>query len=75
MSYTEIAKFFLKEYATALGNNGCNDFDLEKLIPNIEQRRLFVKEYHEWNGDPYDFDPNYLELPDFAVVAFVGSKL
>ena len=34
----------------------------------------FVRAYHDWNGDPEEFDPNHLHLPNFAVVEFLASK-
>ena len=66
---------FLHRYADNLGDRGCNDFDMEAMIPDVKERRLFIKDYHDWNGDPEEFDPEYLELPDFAVVGFLAHRL
>ena len=66
---------FLRDFADDLGNRGCNDFDLKAMIPDEIERRDFVRECREWNGDPEEFDPNFLELPDFAVVGFLAHKL
>jgi len=69
------AASLLKMYADELGTHGCNDFDLAYMLPNAEERKHFVKEYHDWNGDPEEFDPDNLNLPDFAVVGFLAHRL
>ena len=58
------------------GGHICND------VPNkfykgwtIEERKQFVKEYHEWNGDPEEYDEDHLHLPDFAIMAFLADKI
>ncbi len=57
-------------------NNGCNDVPEEFYADwTIEERKNFVKEYHEWNGDAYEYDPEYLDLPDFALMSFMADKL
>jgi hypothetical protein len=33
------------------------------------------KEYHEWNGDPEEFNPRFLALHDYAVMSFLAHKL
>lgn len=67
----------LLEYATdQISNKGCNDVD-EKLYSNWtkEERIKFVKEFHEYNGDPENFDEDFLRLPDFAILGFLKHKL
>jgi hypothetical protein len=71
----EAAAGFLRRYSTYLGSRDCNDFDLALMIPNKYERRQFVKDCHEWNGDPEEFDPEDLSLPDYAVVGFLAHKL
>lgn len=58
------------------GNHGCNDVS-DKVWEgwSIEQRRQFVKEYHQYNGDPEEYDPNFLHLPDYAIMGFLAYKL
>ncbi len=65
---------FLNEYSDELGNNGCNDW---KFPPEWSQseKETFVKEYHDYNGDPQEFDLTNLNLPDFAVASFLAYKL
>jgi len=57
-------------------NHCCNDVD-EKVYRSWtpEERKQFVKEYHEWNGDPEEYDENFLYLPDFAIMDFLAYKL
>lgn len=58
------------------GNHRCNDVD-ESYFEGwtIEERRQFVKEYHEYNGDPEEYDENYLYIPDYALMDFMAHKL
>jgi hypothetical protein len=39
------------------------------------ERRAFVREYHDYNGDPEAADETLVRLPDFALLAFVAHKL
>lgn len=65
----------LEDKAERLSVNCCNDFELDQMIPDIDERTKFVKEYHVWNGDPDEFDPKFLELPDFAIARFMADRL
>ena len=72
----ELAAHWLHEASDVFGNHGCND------VPNdvwkdwtLEERQTFVKEYHAWNGDPAEYDPKWLHLPDFAIMSFLAHKL
>ncbi len=65
---------FLKEYSSRLGNDGCNDWS----FPNswtVQEKEEFVKHYHAWNGDPEEYSPKRLVLPNFAVVGFLAHKM
>lgn len=55
----------------------CNDFSLAVIIPDLEERRALVREYHEWNGDPEELDPNgtYEFHNDAALMHFLGQWL
>jgi hypothetical protein len=57
-------------------NHGCNDVE-DSFFDGwtIEERQAFVKEYHEWNGDPGGYHPDFLHLPDFAIMSFLADKL
>ena len=66
----------LKISSNEFSNHGCNDVD-ESIYEdwNIEERREFVKEIHEWNGDPECYDENFLHTPDWVLMSFLASKL
>ena len=72
----ELVVCILKEFSSQLADKVCNDTD-EALFKNwtVEERHKFVRKYHTWNGDPEEFDPNDLHLPDYAIVAFLGDLL
>ena len=71
-----LAVHFLTEYKSELAQNCCNDID-KKLFSEwtIEERQQLVKEYHEWNGYPEEYDPDHLNLPDFCLVSLLAHKL
>lgn len=72
----EMLAKFIDLAADELGNNGCNDVD-ESFYDgwSVEERQEFVKEFHDWNGNPQDYDPEYLDLPDFAIMRFLKDKI
>lgn len=72
----ELAAKMLEEAADKMGNAGCNDVE-ESFWEGWtkEERQTFVKEYHEWNGDLCEYDPEFLELPDYAIADFLAYKL
>ena len=69
-----LVKRFLKEHADVIGNRCCNDWDFPEDWTH-EEKVQFVREYHEWNGDPEEFDEKFLHLPDFAVVEFLAHRI
>lgn len=69
-----VAASMLEEASSSLGNKRCNDWDFPDSWTHIEKLE-FVKDYHEYNGDPEEFDVRYLRLPDFAVASFLAHKL
>lgn len=72
----ELASTMLEMASEVFGNHGCNDMDEDVWDGWTEkQRQKFVKEYHEFNGDPEEYDPDFLELPDYAVMEFLAHKL
>ena len=57
-------------------NHGCNDVgDSTYEGWSLEERQQFVKEFHEWNGDPEDFDKDRLNLGDSTIMSFLAHKL
>lgn len=67
--------YFLGDYEEELSDRICNDFNLKEFIPEKREREQFVKDYHNWNGDPEEYNPDNLNLPDFAVVTFLIERL
>jgi len=67
---------FLELVSDEFGNHGCNDVE-EEVWNNwsLEERKEFVKEYHNWNGDPKEYNEKYLHISDFAIISFLKSKL
>ena len=41
----------------------------------LEERQQFVKEFHEWNGDPEYFNKDWLHLGDSTIMSFLAYKL
>lgn len=66
--------YFLDDLGDRLGSAGCNDFDLGKFVADHQERLSMIRDYHRYNGDPEEFDPNMepkrsrYELADFCVV-------
>lgn len=69
-----LVKYFLEDYSSRLGNDGCNDWDFPKDW-SVREKEEFVKHYHAWNGDPEEYNPKRLNLPNFAVVSFLAYKM
>lgn len=70
----ELAARFLKYYAEELGSNGCNDWNFPKDWTE-EEKTKFVKDFHDFNGDPEEFDPDHIFLQDYCVASFLSNKL
>ena len=72
----QLAAKMLEMASDEFSNHGCNDVENSVWKGwSKEERMTFVKEYHEWNGDPEEFDSKYLHLPDFAIFSFLAHKL
>lgn len=37
-------------------NHGCNDFELDKCILDLEDRKKLMKSYNDYNGSSEDFE-------------------
>ena len=57
-----------------LSNKMCNDFDFPDSWSK-EELTAFVKDYHDYNGDPEEFDEDCLSLPDFSVAGLLSNKV
>jgi len=72
-----LASKMLNEYADRLGNNCCNDWEWPEDWTH-EERRLFIKQMHDLNGDPEEFldlDESHDHIPDFCVAWLLSEKL
>lgn len=65
---------FLRSYSNELGNNVCNDWDFPEDWTE-EERVALVKEYHDRNGDPEEFDPDCLLLSDMCATWILAEIL
>lgn len=72
-----LGSHLLRMAADEFGNHGCNDFKLIDLVPDVEERRALVKAYHEWNGDPHEYNAErtYTYFEDFALMAFLSHQM
>lgn len=69
-----LAANMLSDYSASLGNNGCNDWEFPEDW-TTEEIQEFCKRYHAWNGDPEEYMPEHLHLPDFAVASFLAYQM
>ncbi|HEY9657148.1 MAG TPA: hypothetical protein V6C65_01695, partial [Allocoleopsis sp.] len=49
---------FLDEMSNIWSRHGATDFNLAEVLPDVEDRRALMREFHELNGDPHEFDPS-----------------
>lgn len=54
-----------------------NDLDLVQFLPDVDDRRALLREYHEWDGTPELFDPlgEYRVVRDSAMMAYMGAQI
>jgi hypothetical protein len=72
----QLAAKMLELASDEFSNHSCND--VPKSFWNgwtTEQRKVFVKEFYEHNGDPENYDEDNLHLPDSAIMSFLAYKL
>lgn len=59
------------------GDHGCNDFNIAPFL-NRKEREELIKEFHEWNGDPEEYNDKEAEsglFYDFALMHYLAFKL
>ncbi len=69
----KLALDFLDKYEDVCSDEMCNDYWFPKNWTEQEQIQL-CKEYHEYNGDPEEFE-GANDLNNFMVVAIIAAKL
>ena len=71
-----IAAKMLETASDKFSNHGCNDVDDDFWDGwTKEERQAFVKEFREWNGDPEEYDPEFLHMQDHSIMSFLAYKL
>lgn len=69
-----LASELLERASEEFANHGCNDFDFPDDWTEQEKADL-IQRYHRWNGDPENFSPKHLFLPDYAIMRFLAIEL
>lgn len=72
--HKKLAASMLADHSEKLGNNPCNDWRFPEDW-TIREKAEFCIAYHDWNGNPEEFNPEYLHLPDFAVAHFLAHMM
>ena len=69
----KLASELLKMASEEFANHGCNDVD-ESLYKgwSIEERQELVKGFHEWNGDPEEYNPSFLYMGDDTLMSYLS---
>ena len=72
----QLAAKMLEMASYEFSNHGCNDVE-DSVYEGwtLEERQQFVKEFHEWNGDPEEYSPTFLHLGDSTILSFLAHKL
>jgi hypothetical protein len=60
-------------------DHGSNDLNISRFLPTKEERIDFDREYHIWNGDPEEHDPEFAGnnriVNDSIVMYFIASEI
>jgi hypothetical protein len=60
------------EFAT----HGCNDLDDAFWAGwTKEERQELMKDFHKYNGDPENYDPEFLHVGDSSLMGYFSKKL
>jgi hypothetical protein len=70
----KLAAMMLRDYAEIIGNRCCNDFYFPAGWDTSEMT-AFVKQYHEYNGDPEEYEIGNTRISDFCAAALLAKKL
>jgi hypothetical protein len=71
-----LAASLLQLASDEFSNHGCNDVDAYFYEGwSLKERQQFIKEFHDWNGDPEEFNPNFLELGDDILMSYLADKI
>lgn len=67
----ELVAKFLSDYSEVLGRNSCNDWSFPDDW-TLEEKQEFVSKMYLQNGDPENYNPSSLHVPDFWVASFLS---
>ena len=72
----QLAAKMLELASEQFSNHGCNEVE-DSVYDGwtIEERKGFVKNFHDWNGDPEDYDEDFLHIGDSTLMAYFADKL
>lgn len=66
----------LEHYSDIMGNAVCNDLPREwEAMLTKEEWVALDRQFHEWNGDPENHDPNRIMMMDFSVLYYFQRRL
>ena len=71
---TLIVQQLLKDYASELSHNCCNDWNIPESWTVLEKQE-FLKEFYAWNGSPEDYSPTRFIINDSSVAHFLSAKM
>lgn len=69
-----LAAGLLDKAGDHFSNHGCNDWEFPPDW-TIEERRELVRAMYKDNGDPENFDPGNLAVPDWWVMRFLAGQM
>jgi hypothetical protein len=76
VKYKKVIARLLEIAGEQFSNHVCEDFDLESILPEKEDRRELAKLIADTN-DPEEYDPNenYKTMPESQLMLFFASVL
>lgn len=60
--------------ADRYSNDGCNDHDYPESWTE-DDKIQFAKDYHDWNGDPEEFNEKWLIHENWIMMQLLAEKL
>lgn len=72
--WLKLAGELLEQASHEFANHGCNDWNFPNNWTENERKEI-VQAMHEDNGNPEEFDPEHLSVPDWWIMAFLAGRL
>ena len=70
----ELAAKMLEQLSEILSNRGCNDWEFPEDWSD-EEKTALIKDYHDYNGDPEEFDDQHIWLQDDSAAMILAEKI